>query len=274
MTATENIQFNTINPHIDLINPNSQTSVTAQIRTVSGTSVGGNETSFVDQGYESVEIGSENRLSSTRIVCSDVNETTHLDNLLRNKSFTLKVDLQSNNPNLSPIIFWDNSSVEFISNRLNNPISNYPNDNRVNSISNDPHSAVYVSNTVRLANPATSLKVFVSAYRHSSANFRVLYSLIRPDSSEVEQSFDLFPGFDNLTIDNNTDGFLDVVDPAKNSGLQDLRVPASMEDEFKEYEYSANDLGSFVGYTIKIVMSGTDQAYSPRFKDLRTIALA
>ena len=274
VTATENIQFNTINPHIDLINPNSQTSVTAQIRTVSGTSVGGNETSFVDQGYESVEIGSENRLSSTRIVCSDVNETTHLDNLLRNKSFTLKVDLQSNNPNLSPIIFWDNSSVEFISNRLNNPISNYPNDNRVNSISNDPHSAVYVSNTVRLANPATSLKVFVSAYRHSSANFRVLYSLIRPDSSEVEQSFDLFPGFDNLTIDNNTDGFLDVVDPAKNSGLQDLRVPASMEDEFKEYEYSANDLGSFVGYTIKIVMSGTDQAYSPRFKDLRTIALA
>jgi len=274
VTATENIQFNAINPHIDLINPNSQTSVTAQIRTVSGTSVGGNETSFVDQGYESVEIGSENRLSSTRIVCSDVNETTYLSNLLRNKSFTLKVDLQSNNPNLSPIVFWDNSSIEFISNRLNKPISSYPSDNRVNSISNDPHSAVYVSNTVRLANPATSLRVYLSAYRHSSADFRVLYSLIKPDSSEVSQSFELFPGYDNLTLDNDTDGFLDVVDPSKNSGLQDRRIPASLEDEFREYEYSINDLDSFVGYTIKIVMSGTDQAHAPRFKDLRSIALA
>ena len=274
VTATENIQFNVVNPHVDLLSPNSSTSASAQIRSISGTSVDGNETSFIDQGYESVELGTENRLSSTRIVCSNVNEDEYLDGLLRNKSFTLKVDLETTDPNISPIIFWDNSSVEFISNRLNSPISNYSTDNRVNSSINDPHSAIYVSNTVRLANPATSLKVILSAYRHSSSSLRVLYSLIRPDSSEIEQSFELFPGFDNLTIDNNTDGFLDVVDPSKNSGLQDVRVPSSLEDEFREYEYSVNNLDSFVGYTIKIVMSGTDQAYSPRIKDLRTIALA
>jgi hypothetical protein len=272
--STENIIFNQVNPHVDVLTPGSFTSVGSQIRTVSGTSVSGNEVPFVDQGYENVEIGVENRLTSSRIVCSQINENTHLSSLLRNKSFTLKADLSSTNENLSPIIFWKTSSVEFSSNTLNKPITNYPEDDRVNLIQGDPHAAVYISRPAMLSNPATSLKVIVSAYRHSSADFRVLYSLIRPDSAEVEQSFELFPGYDNLSIDNNTDGFLDVIDESKNSGLPDLEVPASLEDEFLEYEFSANNLPSFTGYRIKIVMSGTDQAYAPRFRDLRTIALA
>jgi hypothetical protein len=41
-----------------------------------------------------------------------------------------------------------------------------------------------------------------------------------------------------------------------------------------EYDFSANNLGSFTGYVIKIVASGTNQAYAPRFRDLRSIALA
>ena len=272
--ASENIQFNTIVPQISVINPSAVTSSVAQIRTVSGTSVNGSETSFVDQGYEPVEIGVENDLSSTRIVCSNINEQTYLGSLLRNKSFTIKVDLSTTDTNLSPVIFWKESSAQLISNRLNSPISNYTLDNRVNSILDDPHAAVYISNTVRLNQPATSLKVILSAYRDSTADFRVLYSLIRPDSSEVNQAFELFPGYDNLTIDNNQDGYLDVVDPSKNSGLPDVFVPASLKDQFLEYEFSANNLGSFTGYTIKIVMSGRSQAYAPRFKDLRSIALA
>ena len=116
--------------------------------------------------------------------------------------------------------------------------------------------------------------VLISAYRHASADFRVLYSLIRPEASEIVSSFDLFPGYDNLTLDNNQDGYLDVVNPANNSGLPDVFVPASLDNQFLEYEFSANNLGSFTGYTIKIVMSGTNQAYAPRFKDLRSIALA
>jgi hypothetical protein len=271
--ATENIQFNSIVPQAYVINP-PKTFTAAEIRTVSGTSVSGNEVSFIDQGYESVELGKENRLSSTRIVCSNINEQTYLSSSLRNKSFTLKLNLSTTDQNISPLIFWDRSSVRFNSNRLNSPIQNYITDNRVNSISYDPHAAVYVSNTVRLSNPATSLKVILSAYRHSSSDFRVLYSLIRPDSSEVSQSFELFPGYDNLTVDSNQDGFLDVINLSKNSGLPDTKVPASLDNQFIEYNFGASNLGSFTGYTIKIVMAGTDQANAPRFKDLRSIALA
>jgi hypothetical protein len=274
--ATENIQFNSITPHLAILNPGSSTSVTGQIRTVSGTSVDGNESSFIDQTYENVQLGVENKLSSTRIVCSNVNELQYLNtpSFLRNKSFTMKVDLSTTDSNLSPLVFWKESSVELLSNRLNKPIQDYAGENGSNNIIEDPHAAVYVSNTIRLAQPASALKVIVSAYRHSSADFRVLYSLIRPDSSEITPSFDLFPGYNNLTVDNNQDGYLDIINPANNNGLPDVFVPESLNDQFLEYEFTANNLGSFTGYTIKIVMSGTNQAYSPRFKDLRSIALA
>ena len=54
----------------------------------------------------------------------------------------------------------------------------------------------------------------------------------------------------------------------------DVPVPASKENEFRQYEFSIDNLEEFIGYKIKIVMSGTNEAKSPRFKDLRTIALA
>lgn len=274
--STKNIQYDTIIPEIASIVPGSVTEISAQIRSVSGTSVSGNETSFEDLGYENVQIGVANKLSSTRIVCSKVNEETYLNgSLLPNRKISLltKVNLTTTDENLSPIIFWKNSAAQFLSSRLDSPIKDYINDGRVNSLINDPHSAIYISNTVRLSQAATSLKVILSAYRHSSADFRVLYSLIRPDSSEVEQSFELFPGYKNLTVDANQDGYPDIIDPSKNDGLPDVFVPASLNNQFLEYEFTANNLGDFTGYTIKIVMSGTNQAYAPRFRDLRSIAI-
>ena len=57
--------------------------------------------------------------------------------------------------------------------------------------------------------------------------------------------------------------------------IRDRSVPASVNDnDFREYEFTANDLDEFVGFQIKIVSSGTNEAYPPRFKDLRVIALA
>ena len=269
--ATENIQFNEIVPNYDILTPGSTTSVTASVRTTTGRSVNGSETPFVDNGFESVEINEVNRLNSVRLVASNINETTKLTTLPRNKSFTTGITLNSSDSNLSPIIYTDTAFTEFRLNRLNNPISDYTADNRVNSLLFDPHAAVYVSNTVNLAQPATSLKVILAAYRHESADFRVLYNLIRADSSEVTQEFELFPGYDNLTI--GADGTITPVDSSKNSGRPDTFVPASLEDQYLEYEFTADNLDLFTGYTIKIVMSGTDQSHAPRIKDLRTIAL-
>lgn len=268
--ATENILYSSVVPTYDIITPGSSTSVSAVIRSVSGTSVSGNETSFLDNGFEPIQLNALNTLNSVRLVCSKENETEYLNNLPRNKSFTTGITLSTTDSNLSPIIFLDTAFTEFISNRLNSPVSDYASDGRSNSIIEDPHATVYVSRAVNLVQPATSLKVILSAYRHESADFRVLYSLFRPDSSEVEQSFELFPGYDNLT---STASGLSVVDPSLNNGKPDSFVSSSLENEFKEYEFTANNLGLFNGYVIKIVMSGTNQAYAPRIKELRTIAV-
>ena len=269
--STENIQFNEIVPNYDILTPGSSTSVTASVRTTTGRSVDGSETPFVDNGFENVELNEVNRLSSVRMVASNINETTRLTTLPRNKSFTTGITLNTTDSNLSPIIYTDTAMTEFRLNRLNEPISDYSADNRVNSLLFDPHAAVYVSNTVNLAQPATSLKVILAAYRHESADFRVLYNLIRADSGEVTQEFELFPGYDNLTI--GADGTITPVDASKNNGRPDTFVPASLENQYLEYEFTADNLDLFTGYTIKIVMSGTDQAHAPRIKDLRTIAL-
>jgi len=51
-----------------------------------------------------------------------------------------------------------------LSNRINSPIQNYATDDRVATLTQDPSSFVYATNSVELEVPATSLKVLVAAY--------------------------------------------------------------------------------------------------------------
>ena len=268
IVGSQNFQYDTFLPSFNTWTPATSTTISSQLRSVSGTSEGGSEISFVDQGFENVEFNQFNELSSPRLVCSKVDENARLTNLPRNKSVTLLTRFNTTDPNLSPVLDTMNGSFKFIRNRLNNPISNYATDSRSNRLSGDPHAACYISQKVNLKQASTSLKVLVAAYRDSTADFRVLYRLFKTDSSEVDQSYELFPGFDNL----NSDGT--VVDPKLNNGKPDIFVPASVENEFREYEFTIDNLDEFVGFQIKIVISGTNEATPPRFKDLRAIALA
>ena len=272
--STKNIQFNTIHPRINVITPGEGTTITGQIRTISGTSAGGVESSFMDQGFQSVEINDTTRLSSPRIIASKVNETAKLGAMTMNKSFTMTMNLTSNSSHVSPVVDLDNAIVILGRNRLNKPVNDYASNGASNSVSEDPHTGVYVTKRVDLKNPSSSLKVVVGAYRHTSADFRVLYQLFRNDSEDVEQSYVPFPGYDNLR-DTDGDGFGDrIIDATKNNGRPDARVAANAENEFSEYQFSTEDLEPFTGFRIKIVMSGTNEAFAPRFKDFRVIALA
>lgn len=274
VSATQNLLFDSITPSFDVYGPGSNISVSARIRTVSGTSAGGSETPFLDLGYEQIQLNSENKLNGVRMVCSRPNETVYLTELPEEKSYTTVLSLATTDANVSPQIFLDGCVTNFSISRLDKPVTNYIFDRRSNEIEDNSHAARYISKTVVLAQPATSLKVILTVYKHSSADFRVLYNLITADSYEVQQSFNLFPGYNNLTIDNNQDGYLDIVNPSLNSGLPDSRVPDSEDAQFLEYEYTAPNLEEFVGFTLKIVMSGTDQSKPPIIRDIRAIALA
>ena len=272
--ASQNYQFDTVTPQFATLLPNNDVAIRTQLRTVSGTSAGGNEASFIDQGFENIALDNENKLSTPRLLCSEVNEINRLDNLPLNRSVTMGITLISANSNLSPVIDLQNGVIIYERSRLNKPILNYAIDGRSQTTSGDPHAAVYISNQVNLKNPATSLKVLISAFRDASADFRVFYQLIRADGTDTELKYNPFPGFDNLE-DTDGDGFGDkIINSSNNNGRPDAKVIPSLEDEFKEYQFSIDNLEEFIGYKIKIVMSGTNEAKSPRFKDLRTIALA
>jgi hypothetical protein len=171
------------------------------------------------------------------------------------------------------MIFLDNAYTEFHSNRLNQPIQNYASDNRANSFNYDPNCAVYVSVPITLDQPAKGLKVFITAYRDASADFRVLYSLNRPNAVSVDQSFEEFPGYDNLK-DTTGNGYGDaIINPANKDGLPDAFVRGSNVGEYLEYQFTADNLGFFNGYRIKIIMAGSNQALAPKIDSIRTIAI-
>ena len=213
-------------------------------------------------------------MTSTRLVASPVNEAARLSDLPKNRSTTLSMRFTTSDENLSPVVDTMNGSLIFGRSRLNKPVSDYANDERVKLTVGDPHSGIYISNRVDLKTPATSIKVLISSDRKTSADFRALFKLFRPDSEGIEQSYELFPGFDNLT-DTDGDGFGDeVIDGSKNSGRADSKVPANTSGEFVDYQFTVDNLTEFTGFQIKIVFNGTNEAESPKFKDLRVIALA
>ena len=267
--ASQNIQFETITPNVESMTPPG-TSIGGRIRTISATSIDGAESSFADQGFQPISLNSQNHFETPRMIASKVNEDRQLSDLPGNKSLTLEVLMSSNNSNVSPVIDLDRVSTVLTTNRINNPVSNFATDSRVNQTGQDPCASTYVSNLIQLENPATDITVEFAAYRRSTADIRVFFKNIAEGSSEnsMDVDFELFPGFDN--IDQNGK----VINISNNSGRSDDKVNPSIGNEFKEYVLSSRELPPFTKFQIKIDMVGTDQAKPPFIKELRAIAVA
>jgi hypothetical protein len=272
--GSKNIQFDSIQPLYTIITPAPVTNVSASIRSVSGTSISGSEASFQDLGFESVLLNQMNKLSSVRMVCSKVNEDTYLTALPRNKSFTTGITLSTTDKNISPQIILDQGSTEFMSSRINNPIVDYTNDSRVNQISGDPHIANYYSDIITISQPATSIKILATVYLPSGSDIRALYTLDPANTSGSDVIYNLFPGYDNLSVDTDGDGVPNnIINPSLNSGRPDVRVPISLRDEFREYQFTVDNLAPFTNYAVKIVFSSTNQADVPRMRDIRILTV-
>ena len=75
---SQNCQFSSLVPQFNVITPGLGTKITCNVRTISGTSSGGTEVSFLDQGYESVTLNKPHQFSTPRMVASKVNEEARL----------------------------------------------------------------------------------------------------------------------------------------------------------------------------------------------------
>ena len=270
--ATQNIPFEIIRPNIQTMNLLA-TGLSASIRTVTGSSVDGNEEAYLDAGYEPISLTSNNYLESTRIIASSVNEQSALTSLPGNKSFTMNVKMKTFDDYISPVIDLDRVSVICINNRVNSPIQNYATDFRVSTLKDDPSAFLYASKPIALEVPASSLRVIVSAYVNTISDLRVLYAVMRDPNEEA--IYYPFPGYNNL------DSLGNIIDISNNNGLSDIKVEKtdnlnnlSEQLPYKEYTFTTNNLTEFRYFSIKLVGSSSDMAHPPRVKDLRVIALA
>ena len=273
-TATQNIPFEIINPQIQTLTVPG-TNLTGQVKTISGSSLDGSETGYIEQSNETIAIGENNYLLTPRIIASKINETNKLSASPGNKSMNMQINLSSQDSRISPVIDSQRMSAIFISNRVNAPIglSSYITDNRVNSLFDDPNAFQYLSKEIALENPASSVKIIANVYLNDSCDIRAFYAI--GDNENFEPVYRPFPGYNNL----NERG--EVIDPADNDGRPDAFVAPTdnqlvepSESDYRERSFTANDVPSFRYYRIKLVMTSTNQVYVPRVKDLKVLALA
>ena len=264
--ASENIHFETIQPNVVNTTVNG-TSISAEVRTTTGKSLSGNEVSFIDNGYEPVTINENNYLDSSRTVCSNLNEILRL---FGEKSLSLRLYLSTANATISPTIDANSVSTILASNKVNDAISNYPEDNRVNSIVEDPTAFQYVSKEIVLEASASSIKIILDAHTNPYSNIRAFYAI--GENPNFAPIFVPFPGYMNL------DSNMEIIKPENNDGLSDNYIvpplPEKILVDYKEHTFTIDNLPSFRHFRIKLIGTSTNQVYVPRIKNLRVIALA
>ena len=268
--ATQNMPFEIITPMIQNTTVPG-TSLSGMIRTVSSTSMSGNEIAWIDKGWETVALNKANYLDTPRAIFSDVNQNNKLTDLDGNKSFQLSVQLESSDTRLSPVIDSQRVNTIITSHRVNSIITDYATDKRSNSATEDPTAFQFISKEINLENSATSLQLTLSAFLNSYSDIRAFYSI--SESDNFYPVFTPFPGYDNL----NDRG--EIIEFQNNSGRSDKYVPlpekgVNASSRWTDYIFSSKTLPSFKSYRIKFVFTSTSQCYAPSAKDLRVIALA
>ena len=270
--ASQNMPFEILTPIIQNITVRG-TSLNAEVRTTSSQSLSGNEIPFIDEGFSDLNINTPNYFDTPRMIASKVNETEKLENIPGNKSMNMRLFLGTVDTRVSPVIDAQRISVITTSNRVNSVVTDYATDARVNTLREDPTACQYISKEVVLENPATSLKILVSAHVNALSDIRALYAI--SDKQGFDPIFQLFPGYDNL----NTRG--QVIDSSLNDGQTDTKIIRSdnynfdsLNLDYKEMTFTIDQLPAFRSYRIKLLLTSTSQVYVPRVKDLRVIALA
>ena len=196
-----------------------------------------------------------------------------MDELPGNKSLTVGLNMTTDDTRITPGVDLDQVAMVLTSNRVNNPVSNYATDFRVNTITEDPNKFFYVTKNITLENPGTSIQVYLDAYLAEAAELRCFYAF---GASNLDEAvFVPFPGTNNFRPNGsvlsfpNSDGTTDVSTPKT-----DDHNPLAPFSLYRELKWSIDDLPPFSSFRIKLVGTTTNQAHPPYVKNFRAIGLA
>ena len=194
-------------------------------------------------------------------VASAVNEQNNMGSV---KSFQCNLQFRSSNKTVSPVIDVSTIGALAIMNRINNidngtvnPVGSGISAGEVYVPSTEPDGdnnvMVYVTRKVTLKNPATSLKVLADNFRPPNTELKFMFKILKND--EETPLDDLGFEFFNST------------------GVDDANTAVDGKN-FKEYEYTADNLPEFSAFVVKIVGQSTNTSSVPLVSALRCLALA
>ena len=256
-TSTRNYYYDTLHTLIPSLNYN-MTRISASVLTTPMDSPEGysNGTAYTKNTTSKfITLNDNVFFDSPSVVASPLNETNEMSS---EKSFTCTLQLQSVNGNVSPVIDVGTIGAIGISNRINNiDSSSDVQTGTVYTPSTEPdgdnNAMVYCTRKVNLKTPATTLKVISDVFRPPTTEIEVLYKVLKNDESTP---------FDDL----NWEYF-------NTTGTPDTTVEADARN-FKEYEWTVDDLPEFSAFAIKIVGKGTNSSVVPMVSALRCLGLA
>ena len=188
------------------------------------------------------------------VVASGINETNEMSG---GKSFDATMQLYSVNPNVSPVLDVSSIGCLGIANRINNIDSSLDVPTGTTYIPStspdgDNNAMTYITRKVSLKTPAQGLRVTADFFRPPTTELKVLYKVLNNDD---ETPFDdLGWKYFNTT------------------GAPDTTTEADARN-FKEYEFTADDLNEFSAFSVKIVGQGTNTSVVPMVSALRCIAI-
>jgi len=257
--ATNNIPYSLVWPSITMLKPQN-TNVYSSFKGITGKSFAGSETAYTEETqYRPVQLNKNNfALDHNYVIAADSIADTEIS--VGAKSAHLRMELFSNNSLVSPMIDLQRSSLTLVDNIVDKQ------DSAATSGFNQPlvfvnetdavdgsHAAKHITIPVQLQETAVGLKVLITANRPKAANFDLYYRTAQTG--------------DNIRNVAYKKAVLEANMPSDEDGVT-----------FRQYEYliggQNGTINAFTQFQLKVVMTSTNSAKVPVFKDLRAIALS
>ena len=261
--VTQQAHFDEYIPLIETLLPEGTTLAASGKFTSGGSYAGsknrttGTNTRAKASAYSPISINSINYTTEPKVILTAASQTKFLSGA---KSATIKLDLITDDVNVSPVIDLQRTSFILTENVIDKQDASLTNGYNVPLVfvaETDPTegttAAKHITKQVTLQEPGVGLKILLSANRPSEADFEVYYKTGTGDDVLDDKVWILLDKESILPADNN-------------------------RTIFREYEYLAGGTGGtlppFTTYQVKIVMTSTNSSRIPKIKDLRIIALA
>jgi hypothetical protein len=258
--ASQNLMYDIINPHIDILTPpNTSTVLESEITT--GRSLAGTETRFVKETtFNTTSLKEDNYSNYPNVIANRDVELANLTGVTK-RSATFKISMGTTSANVSPVIDLQRASLILVNNIIDKQDAdrslagyNTPLEFKAETDPTDgSHIAKHVTVPVTLTDLAVGLQVVLGANRPADADFLVYYRTATTGNNIGLLPWTLVAAEGTVPSDDNP-------------------------NVFREYKYLVGGkngtMSPFSQYQLKIVFRSTNSSKVPAITDLRVIALA